>query len=236
MITGAMKTTASTVLNVLSDLLPIHLAVDKWRHNAALSLATIPKDHPLHAIARRAARRYVKKHPSPLHELFHTYDIKPDMMEKIIPIRHPSTWNPGIKTVIPDSKDAAIEQCDKDKAEYQLYTDGSLTKDGVGAAAVVYKNDKRIALTQFHLGPATEHTVYEAECAAMALGVYSIKGKQNVKSVTINVDNQAAIIASTDRKQGPGKYILDIFHEQVNALRRRNNNMRLKIRWSPGHV
>jgi len=157
-------------------------------------------------------------------------------MEKIIPIHHPSSWNPDIKTVILDNKDTAIEQCHKDNAEYQLYTDGSLTKDGVGAAAVIYKKRKCIALIQFHLGPATEHTVYEAECAAMALGVFSIKNKQGVKSVTVNVDNQAAIIASTESKQGPGKYILDNFHEQVKALKRRNDNVKLKVRWSPGHV
>lgn len=101
---------------------------------------------------------------------------------------------------------------------------------------MIFKKGKRIALIQFHLGPAAQHTVYEAERAAMALGVFSIKNKRNVKSVTINVDNQAAILASTDIKQGPGKYILDIFHEQVAALKHRNDNVKLKIRWTPGHV
>ncbi len=109
-------------------------------------------------------------------------------------------------------------------------------KDGVGAAVVIYKKGKCIMLTQYHLGPATEHTVYEAECATMALGVFSIRNKQNVTSVTINVDNQAAILGSTDNKPGPGKYILDIFHEQVKALKHRNGNITLKIRWTPGHV
>ena len=47
-ITGAMRTTASSVLNILSDLLPIHLAVDKWHHNTTLGLATIPKGHLLY--------------------------------------------------------------------------------------------------------------------------------------------------------------------------------------------
>ena len=55
LITGAMKTTASVVLNTLADLLPIHLAVDKWRFNAALSLATLPADHPLYKMTTRAA-------------------------------------------------------------------------------------------------------------------------------------------------------------------------------------
>ena len=159
MITGTMRTTASSVLNILSGLLPMHLAVDKWRHNAALGLAVTPKGHPLYDMVRRTARQYVQKHPSPLHELFHTYNIKPDKMEKVVPIRHPSSWNLGIKTTIPNDKNTAIEQCRRDRADYQLYTDGSLTKDGVGAAAVIYKKGKCIALTQLHLGPAAEHTV-----------------------------------------------------------------------------
>ena len=181
MITGMMKTTVSAVLNVLSDLLPIHLTVDKWWYNTALGLATIPKEHALHTMVC-----HVQKHPSPLHELFHTYNIKPNTMEKIIPICHAMSWNPGIKSIIPDSKEAAIEQCGQDKAEYQLYTDGSLTIDGIGATAVIYKEGKHIALTQFHLGSATEHTVYKVECTAMALGVFTIK---NVKSITVNIDN-----------------------------------------------
>ncbi len=159
MITGTMRTTASSVLNILSGLLPMHLAVDKWRHNAALGLAVTPKGHPLYDMVHRTVWWYVQKHPSPLHELFHTYNIKPDKMEKVVPIRHPSSWNLGIKTTIPNDKNTAIEQCRRDRADYQLYTDGSLTKDGVGAAAVIYKKGKCIALTQLHLGPAAEHTV-----------------------------------------------------------------------------
>ena len=54
-ITGAMKTTASSVLDVLAGLLPIHLAVDKWRHNAAITLATVPEKHPIYNLMKRAA-------------------------------------------------------------------------------------------------------------------------------------------------------------------------------------
>jgi len=177
MITGAMKTTASSVLNVLADLLPIHLAIDKWRFNAALGLATLPASHPLYKMTIRAANRYVKRHPSPLHELFHTYNIRPKQMEVINPVRHASDWNPGITTIIPESKEEAIRGSRQERAEFQIFSDGSLTEKGVGAAAVIYKKGRKILTTRVHLGRNNEHTVYEAECAAMTQGVHTIRSR-----------------------------------------------------------
>ena len=238
LITGAMRTTASSILNVFAGLLPIHLAVDKWRYNAAITLATIPEKHPLYSLTKRAAQRYVQSHPSPLHELFHTYDVNPKLMEKIKPVRHPSTWKPGITTIIPKSKEEAIRGCRGDKSEIQIFTDGSLTEKGVGAAAVVYSRRRGRGdpvIVQTRLGDACDHTVYEAECSAMALGIFAIKGRK-AKTVTLNVDNQAAIMAATDQKQGSGKYIIDVFHEQVEALKKKNRDLKLTIRWAPGHV
>ncbi len=234
MITGAMKTTASTVLNTLTDLLLIHLAVDKWHFNVALSLATLPVNHPLHKMTTRTASRYVQSHPSPLHELFHTYNIKLKQVETIHPVRHAITWDLKIKIVIPDSKESAIQGCQRDGAEFHIFSDGSLTEKGVGAAAVVYKKGRKISTTRKHLGCNNEHTVYEAECAAMTLGVHAIRNRR-VKTLTIHIDNQAAIRATGDSKQGPGKYIIDRLHKQIDALRKNNRNIKITIRWSPGH-
>jgi hypothetical protein len=60
MITGAMKTTATDVLEVMANLLPFHLLVEKYRHRAAARLATLPKSHPLHKPVANAANRLVK--------------------------------------------------------------------------------------------------------------------------------------------------------------------------------
>jgi hypothetical protein len=70
----------------------------------------------------------------------------------------------------------------------------------------------------------------------MVLGVFAIRNRRRVESVTINVDNQAAILASVDNKPGPGKYMLDILHEQISTLKDRNDDIKLKVRWTPGHV
>lgn len=156
-------------------------------------------------------------------------------MEKISLIWHPNSWNPGITTVISEDKDMAIQGCAEVRADVRIFTDGSLTEKGVGAAAVIYRKRENPVTIQARLGDACDHTVYEAECAAMALGTYSVR-RRVAKAITIHVDNQAAIRAAADRKQGSVKYILDAFHVQVEALRKRNKGVKLKIRWSPGHV
>ena len=234
-ITGAMKTTAGTTLDVLADLTPIHLEIDKWRQNAALTLATIPDTHPLAPMVNKAATRYVIKHPSPLHELCHTYQARPKELEKIKAIRHPSTWEPGVSILISKDKEDAIAECCSNNADLQIYTDGSLIDEGVGAAAVVYKNGKLMAIRKARLGDKNDHMVYEAECAAMALGLFAVKGRRTRK-VTLNVDNQAAIRSAVERKPGPGKYIVDEFHKLVDSFRAKNASTPIEIRWTPGHV
>ena len=230
-----MKTMASPILDVLAGLLPINLAIDKWRHNAAITLATVPESHPIHSLMKQAACRYVQSHPSPMHEVSYTYGLTPKAMEKINPIRHPNSWSPGIMTVIPEDKDEAVQGCAEERVEVRIFTDGSLTEKGVGAVAVIYRKKESLLTIQAQLGDACDHMVYEAECAAMALGIFAIK-KRAAKTVTIHVDNQAVIRAAADQKQGSGKYILDAFHAQIEALRKRNSSIKLKIRWSPGHV
>ena len=83
MITGAMRTMATDTLDVLANLLPIHLLVAKHRQRAALRLATLPPTHPLHKPIANAARRLVKRHPTLLHNLMYEYGIKPEAIETI---------------------------------------------------------------------------------------------------------------------------------------------------------
>jgi hypothetical protein len=56
-ITGAMKTTATDVLDAHANLLPMQLLIEKMCSQAALCLATIPKHHPLEKHIRQVAQR-----------------------------------------------------------------------------------------------------------------------------------------------------------------------------------
>src|ERR1700761_6723677 len=92
MITGAMRTTATDVLEAHAMLLPFPLLTKKFLYRETIRMATLPQNHPLHKVFLRAADRYVKMHRSALHELTHHFDIHPDQF-KIIPVfRQSARW------------------------------------------------------------------------------------------------------------------------------------------------
>ena len=85
------------VLDACSDLLPFHLLVEKVTHQVATWLASLPSSHPLYTHIRKVARRYVKHHRVPLHEVMHTLNMQPNKLEKIRPVRCGSKWEPRVR-------------------------------------------------------------------------------------------------------------------------------------------
>ena len=54
----------------------------------------------------------------------------------------------------------------------RVYSDGSDFQGGVGAAAVLYApGRRRPRVLHYHLGPSTDHTVYEAEVVGTLLAL-----------------------------------------------------------------
>src|SRR6202041_1502062 len=152
LITGVMRTTAADVLDAHANLLPMRVLIDRIRCRAALRLATLPRSHPLFEHVRRAARRRVKRHPTPLHEVFHDFDIRPGDLEKVEPARISPKWKPPFRVAVAKSREEAIQWDEDDSAAVQVYTDGS-GKDGkIGAAAVLYLNGRRRSAIRYHLG------------------------------------------------------------------------------------
>jgi len=98
MIAGGMRTSPHDTAEAHANLLPFHLLIDKVRHAAAIRMATLPPTHPLYKPVRDAASRLVKTHPTPLHDLMHRYNIKPDNMETIEAIRKGPKWKPKAKS------------------------------------------------------------------------------------------------------------------------------------------
>jgi hypothetical protein len=98
LITGAMGTTASDVVDAHANLLPMEILIDKFRCRAALRLATLPCSHPLHPFIEKAARQRVKRHPTPLHELLHDFRVRPDEVEKMNPVERDPKWVPPFHT------------------------------------------------------------------------------------------------------------------------------------------
>jgi hypothetical protein len=140
-ITGALSTTATDSLDLHSGLPPLPALANHALHRATLRLASLPAAHPLFKIVRKASKRRTKRHPSPLMNLFHAFQIDPDRVAKRYMVGGKETpltlWH-SVK--VAESKDLAKEEDGEDRAEVRIYSDGSRGENAVGATAVLLRD------------------------------------------------------------------------------------------------
>jgi ribonuclease HI len=240
-VTGGFRTSPTDSLDAHSALLPIDLRIEKTCHNAITRLATLPREHPLHAPVKRSAKGRVKRHRSPLHTLTSIFGINPSNIEKIPPVRvHPRTR--GLQAVhidIPPSKDDS-KRADANAVEkIKVYSDGSAHDGKVGAAAILKREGKPDRILKLHLGTTEQHTVYEAELVGMIMGLHLIKTERRSKvSCALNVDNQAALVAIKSAMNKSGQHLAANLLQIAKQLHTRRGSSRFKLtfRWTAGHV
>ena len=235
MITGAMKTTATDILELMANLLPFHILVDKIRHRAALRLATLPPTHPLYKPVLNSAKRLVKRHRTPLHDLMHRFNICPESIETISATRYNTKWKPRTTIKIIDNADDAITDMERDHPNVKVYTDGSGMEGAIGAAAALYRNGRLKSTLRYKLGTQKHHTVYEGEGVGMILGIKLMEREWGIRSAIFYIDNRAAILATRLTKPSPGHHIFDTFHSHINNIIDKNHNLKITLKWIPGH-
>jgi len=152
MITGAMKTFVIGAIETMANLIPFHLLVDKHQQHGAAWLATLPKSHPLHKSIQNAANKLVKRHPTPLHNLMHKYNIQPTKMETFKATQSETNWKLNIKINIASSINKAIEDIQNDNPDVKVFMDGSGMDGKIGAAMVLYRNGRLKTKVQHQLG------------------------------------------------------------------------------------
>ncbi|KAG8951833.1 hypothetical protein FRC04_005525 [Tulasnella sp. 424] len=247
---GAFRTSPSDALNFDADLLPTATRLDRTVSLAAARLLSLPETNPARRLTRRCLRRPVKRHASNLHAVFHSSSDTnsprrrtadsfafPDDMETIRPKAAPPWWETPVDTHIAKDRGTAIE----DHANlvyfadhFHLYSDGSKTQIGVGAAAVDLRNRRTL---RTHLGTPERHTVFEAELVGIYLALELIESlPQRASQCSIYLDNQAAITAVAARpKAQSGQYIIAEIHKKLWALQRRRPDLYIVLTWLPGH-
>ena len=239
-ITGSMRTAATDVLEAHLCLLPMDLLVDKVCFRATARLCALPESHPLHAQVKRASTA-VATHRSNMHELLQVYapHISQGRMEKIEAVRYPPHWEPAHLVDIADSKEeaAASEERWARREGLRVYSDGSELEGGVGAAAVLYNEQtKKWTALRLFLGPAEEHTVYEAETVGAVLGTELVRRSRRAgRTASVALDGKSAIEGSLVRESRPGHYLTDLLHSSTEATTRQHKELALTIRWVPGH-
>ena len=91
----------------------------------------------------------------------------------------------------------------------QVFCDSSGLKDGIGAATVVMMPLEGPHL-QYLLGKDTVHMVFESELVGLLLVLQLLHRYPNARMTLIALDNQAAIVALTNRPSQLGQYIVNV--------------------------
>lgn len=235
MLSGAMRTTAADIVNIHANLMRISDIVDKHLYRAAIRYATLPKNHPLHKRVRRAASRFVKRHRSPLHWLFHKYHIQPEAIETIKATRYPASWRSLIEII--ETKDAveAIEKEENDTG-LKIFTDGSGYEGGIGASMVMFEGGEETEVRRVHIGSDKEHEVYEGEVSGMALVMKTLYKRPKVTRATVYIDNSASIQATQLRRPAPSHYLVDEVHRGMTEVMKKHRGAKVRLQWIPVHV
>ncbi|KIK40056.1 hypothetical protein CY34DRAFT_88080, partial [Suillus luteus UH-Slu-Lm8-n1] len=174
-------------------------------YQAALRLAAHPKSHPLYIPVRKAAKKYVKRHRSSLHYLFHTSQIDIASIETITHSRRPPNDRNSYSTSIANSRKQAIDEHNANNDEIKIYCDGSGIDGKVGAAAVLYRQGQP----------------RPPESLGLNLAAQLLSREEDVTyPISIYVDNQATIKSGELFSTKPGHYLIDHFCSAINALKK----------------
>ena len=235
-ITGALRTTPTDLLDAHAGVLPMELALAKVCHRAMVRMLTLPDTHPLQQLINKARRHAPSKHQGPIDHLLKTLktENQHEELETITPTTEDPYYTPRFQTSIQETRELSIEQEDSDTADFKVYSDGSGFEGGIGAAAVLYKKGQALPVRQLkaYLGPTSRHNTYEGEAVGgiLALWLICITLGTALKRISLYIDNQAIIKASTKPKATSGQYLIRNFANEANDI-----GPRLSIRWISSH-
>jgi len=239
-ITGGMRTSTADALDTTVFLLLAPMLADKWCHRAAVCLAMLPKEHPLHRIVQNKRLGKIMHHKSPLNSLLVAYRHDPKKMEKIPVVqRDPMLQGKLLFTIsIAISRDDSISKAENASEAVQIFTDSSAINGKVGVAAILTRRGNPPCALHLYLGPKKEHMVHEAELVGILLGMHLVSTeKHGSTSFMIGVDNQAAIRAYQSVLRKPGHHLARETLQLANQIqkRRQKGNYELTMRWTARH-
>ena len=142
-----------------------------------------------------------------------------------------------MKICLSEPSEEAEDALRGDQSCIRLFLDGSGLDGGVGAAAVMYKPGRGPQVLRFHLGPLTDHTVFEAEAVGVILALHMLHFEHDAKRAIIQLDNQAVLGTLSLRGPRPSQYLIDEITRQVDSIWEWacDPAFRLEIGWVRGH-
>lgn len=133
--------------------------------------------------------------------------------------------------IAPSAKDA-IQEEKRCTTPLRIYTDGSRSPQGVGAAAIVFKNGHRMGTMKIRLGSAGSFTEHQAELAGLIAALVLALRWPHLHEVVIFTDSQPAIRAISRRTAYP---LVGEFYRELLRLLREHPQKMVTLHWIPGH-
>lgn len=111
-ITGALRSSPTDTLEILSSLLPIELLLKKICFRAISRIYSLPVDHPLNKLAVNSYKKWnVDKQTTPLRLLPKILDLpSPNSIEKITPPKRARYMVPSFNIKILGNKEKNVER------------------------------------------------------------------------------------------------------------------------------
>jgi ribonuclease HI len=227
------------VLEVETHTLPIPLQLLQISVNTALRIKGTPTFRRIQQY-RGAGYAMCKDRLSPLQriELQANQILGPtDQIEEKIASVAPPWWTPpqisiaGTASEATKHHDRIQQQSKNDPKHLLMYSDGSDIKGRVGASSWCPKLNRQMGAD---LGPTSKATVYAAELLGILYSTIIAVTAREVKTVTLFVDNQAAIQSVQSPGGQSGQLILRQIIHFISVLQKRGISM--EICWIPAHT
>ena len=238
-ITGSLHTSPTDALDATAYLILALLLVDKACHRAALSLATLPEEHPLHKIANKITGK-IKRHKSPMNSLLAVYRIDLKKIEKIPAVARDPIIQGELPfgTSIAKSREDSIKESENANEKIQIFTDGSAINRMVGVATILTRVGNPLHVLHLTLGSEKEHTVHKAELVRILLRMHLVSTERHSSTTfTLGVDNQAAISAFHSNLRNLAHHLAREILKVANRVQkqRQRGNYKLTIHWTAGY-
>jgi len=246
-ITGALRTTPSDALNVHANILPMDLMLEKACHRAIVRMCMLPESNPVANIVKQYYEEIpLVKHPINLHNLLMLFKLDPNKIEKLAPVMTIPERTNLFETKIAETRiDSTINEL-TDDPDWVIYTDGSSFKNRVSASAVTYRRGQDTPVRKpliYHLGAASQHSMYEAELVGLVLAAWSLYTEREPLhgNCIIYPDNQEMITAAKNPRSKSGQHLIAELLCLMEATRVRltaespNNQTRFSINWISAH-
>ncbi len=226
-ITGALRSTATDIAEAHANIPPLVVSLQNMCRRASIRMCTIPASHPNYTLINTTPPLKPRPHESPITRLQRMFKLDAKDIEKITPRLIPPNVTRNYSTTIRATRELSMEYEATNAATVTIYTDGSGFGGGVGAAAVMYKDDavSPYKIYRHHLGSINRHSTYEGEIVGLILAAWMLVGLGDryvgYDEINLFVDCQSAIEAVSKGDPGPGQYLFDAFNKLTQKLDQR---------------